>query len=76
MLKFLVILAAVCAIFAPLSPASAASESALKLRAQNGLCEFMPPDSFLNGNFVADEVEPQLVFGKVKDFWKSRSCPH
>ena len=75
MLKFLVILAAVCAIFAPLSPASAASESALKLRAQNGLCDFMPPDSFLNGNFVADEVEPQLVFGKVKDFWKSRSCP-
>jgi hypothetical protein len=29
----------------------------------------------LNGNFVADEIEPQYVFGKVKDFWKSRSCP-
>ena len=34
----------------------------------------MPPDSFLNANFVADEIEPQFVFGKVKDFWKSRSC--
>ena len=74
MFKFLVIFAAICAISTPLSPVWAASESALKLRAQNGLCDFMPPESFLNGNFVADEVEPQFVFGKVKDFWKSRSC--
>ncbi len=74
MLKFLVIFAAICAISTPLSPVWAASESALKLRSQNGLCDFMPPDSFLNANFVADEIEPQFVFGKVKDFWKSRSC--
>jgi hypothetical protein len=74
MLKYLVIFAAICAISTPLSPVWAASESALKLRAQNGLCDFMPPDSFLNANFVADEIEPQFVFGKVKDFWKSRSC--
>ncbi|MGA2223791.1 MAG: hypothetical protein ABSH41_05040 [Syntrophobacteraceae bacterium] len=75
MLKFLVIFAAICAISAPLSPVWAASESALNLRSQNGLCDFMPPESFLSGNFVADEVEPQFVFGKVKDFWKSRACP-
>ncbi len=74
MLKFLVIFAAICAISTPLSPVWAASESALKLRSQNGLSDFMPPDSFLNANFVADEIEPQFVFGKVKDFWKSRSC--
>jgi hypothetical protein len=47
----------------------------LKLRAVEGLSEFSPPEAFLNGNFVADEIEPQYVFGKVKDFWKSRSCP-
>ena len=74
MLKILVVLGAVCAIFAPVSPVWAASERALKLRAQNGLSEFMPSDAFLNGNFVADEIEPQFIFGPVKDFKKSRSC--
>jgi hypothetical protein len=75
MRKFLVILPAICVILVPLIPVWAASDSALKLRAQNGLCDFMPLEPFLNGNFVADEIEPQYVFGKVKDFWKSRSCP-
>ena len=75
MSKSLVILVAIGAIFIAFSPAWAASEGALKLRALNGLSEFTPPESFLNGNFVADEIEPQYVFGKVKDFWKSRSCP-
>jgi hypothetical protein len=66
---------AICAVFITFNPVWAASEGALKLRAINGLSEFTPPEAFLNGNFVADEIEPQYVFGKVKDFWKSRSCP-
>ena len=75
MFKALIILLAICALVTIFSPAWAASEGALKLRAQDGLSEFTPPEAFLNGNFVADEIEPQYVFGKVKDFWKSRSCP-
>ncbi|MFZ0931791.1 MAG: hypothetical protein WAN11_24550 [Syntrophobacteraceae bacterium] len=75
MLKVLRVPLAFCAIFVLLSPVWAASDGAVKLRSVNGLCEFMPSEAFLNSNFVADEIEPQYVFGKVKDFWKSRSCP-
>jgi hypothetical protein len=53
----------------------AASERAMKLRAQSDLSEYTPPAGFLNGNFVADEVAPAYIFGKVSDFVKSRSCP-
>ena len=53
----------------------AASEQAMKLRAQSDLSEYTPPAAFLNGNFIADEVEPAYIFGKVSDFVKSRSCP-
>jgi hypothetical protein len=53
----------------------AESEQAKKLRAGNTLSEFTPPESFLSGNFVADEVDPAYIFGKMKDFVKSRSCP-
>jgi hypothetical protein len=59
----------------PCSLAAAASEPAQQLRAQNGLSEYTAPEAFLLGNFVADEVEPRYVFGKVKDFATSRSCP-
>jgi hypothetical protein len=52
----------------------AASEQAVKLRKTNALSEYSPPETFLSGNFVADEIEPVYVFGKVKDFVKSRSC--
>ena len=52
----------------------AASEEAAKLRNKNALSEYSPPETFLSGNFVADEVEPAYIFGKVKDFVKSRSC--
>jgi hypothetical protein len=55
--------------------AGAASEQAMKLRGKNGLSAFTPPEGFLAGNFVADEIEPGYIFGKVKDFVKSRSCP-
>jgi len=75
MSKTLIILIAICALFTISSPVWAASAEALKLRALNDLTEFAPPEAFLNGNFVADEIEPRYVFGKVKDFWKSRSCP-
>ena len=53
----------------------AASEQAMKLRSKNALSEYSPPETFLSGNFVADEIEPAYIFGKVKDFVKSRSCP-
>ncbi len=75
MSKILIILVAICATFITFSPVWAASEGALKLRALNGLSEFTPQEAFLNGNFVADEIEPQYVFGKVKDFCRSRTCP-
>lgn len=75
MLKSFLVLVAICVTLTTIGPVWAASEGALKLRAQNGLGEFTPPEAFLNSNFVADEIEPQYVFGKVKDFWKSRSCP-
>jgi hypothetical protein len=55
--------------------AGAASEQAMKLRGQNGLSEFSPPEAFLTGNFLADETEPAFIFGKVRDFAKSLVCP-
>ena len=53
----------------------AASEQAMKLRGKNALSEYSPPEAFLAGNFVADEVEPGYIFGKVKDFVRTRTCP-
>ena len=55
--------------------AGAASEQAMKLRSQNGLSEFSPPEAFLAGNFLADETDPAFIFGKVRDFTKSLACP-
>ena len=56
------------------APASGASEQGAQLRAKNALSEYTPPETLLSGNFVADEVEPVHIFGKVKDFVKARSC--
>ena len=53
----------------------AASEQATKLRSTNNLSTYSPPETFVSGNFVADEIEPAYIFGKVGDFVKSRSCP-
>jgi hypothetical protein len=53
----------------------AASEQAMKLRSQNCLSEFAPPEAFLSGNFLADETELAFIFGKVRDFTKSLVCP-
>jgi len=55
--------------------AGAGSRQALELRKQYGLLEYAPPEGFLTGNFIADEVEPGFIFGKVSDFVKSRPCP-
>jgi hypothetical protein len=55
--------------------AGAASEQAMKLRGQNGLSEFAPPEAFLAGNFLADETDPAFIFGKVRDFTRSLACP-
>jgi hypothetical protein len=74
MRRFLTILPVLFAILTAFGPVWAASEEAMKLRTQNGLIPFEPSESFLNGNFVADEIEPQFVFGKVVDFSKARSC--
>src|SRR3972149_3917002 len=57
------------------SAAWAASDQAMKLRNQNGLSEFAPPEAFLAGSFLAYEPEPAFIFGKVRDFSKSLSCP-
>jgi hypothetical protein len=62
-------------ILACLSPAHAASQKALDLRKTDGLSEFSPPEAFLAGVFIADEMEPCYLFGSVKDFAASRKCP-
>jgi hypothetical protein len=57
------------------SGAWAASAKATALRQANGLVAFTPPAKFLAGNFVADEMNPAVIFGPVKDFAASRKCP-
>jgi hypothetical protein len=56
-------------------PAGAVSQKAAALRQANGLTEFKPPEKFLAGNFVADEMNPAFVFGPVQAFAKSRQHP-
>jgi hypothetical protein len=55
--------------------ALAASDKAAALRQANGLAVFTPPEKFLAGNFVADEMNPGVIFGPVKSFVASRKCP-
>ena len=55
--------------------AFAASAKATALRQANGLTAFTPPEKFLAGNFVADEMNPGFIFGAVKSFAASRKCP-
>ncbi|MFZ5427778.1 MAG: hypothetical protein ACOZEN_12450 [Thermodesulfobacteriota bacterium] len=54
--------------------ARASSEKAASLREANSLVPYTPPEAFLSGNFLADEMEPSLLFGTVKDFVSSRKC--
>jgi hypothetical protein len=53
----------------------AASQRATALRQTNGLTVFTPPEKFLAGNFVADEMTPAFIFGPVKSFVSSRKYP-
>jgi hypothetical protein len=53
----------------------AASAKAMAMRQANGLTEFTPPQRFLAGNFVADEMNPAVIFGPVQAFAAARKCP-
>lgn len=53
----------------------AASPNAMALRQAQALTAFTPPEKFLAGNFVADEMNPGFIFGTVKDFRASLKCP-
>lgn len=55
--------------------ALAASSKAAALRQSNALTAYSPPEKFLSGNFVADEMNPAVIFGTVKEFVAGRSCP-
>ena len=57
------------------STAWAASQKAKALRQANNLTTFTPPEKFLTGNFVAEEMTPAYIFGPVKSFVSSRKCP-
>jgi len=57
------------------SGALAASPKATALRQANGLTAFNPPEKFLAGNFVAEEMTPAFIFGTVKSFAANRKCP-
>jgi hypothetical protein len=62
-------------VLACFSPTFAASQKAAELRKANVLQDFSPPDQFLSGFFLADEMEPAFLFGSIKDFVASRKCP-
>lgn len=57
------------------SVASAESDKAAALRRQAGLIPHTPPQVFLDGFFIADEMRPAFLFGPVKDFVAGRRCP-
>uniref|UniRef100_A0A7V4G732 Uncharacterized protein n=1 Tax=Desulfobacca acetoxidans TaxID=60893 RepID=A0A7V4G732_9BACT len=56
-------------------PAPAAGPKALALREAAGLTPFTPPEKFLAGNFIADEMNPSFIYGPVQAFAASRKCP-
>jgi hypothetical protein len=68
------VLAVLC-IAAAAGPARAESGEAKAMRARQGLVPFAPPASFLNGTFTAAEMNPGYLFGPVRDYETSRSCP-
>jgi hypothetical protein len=55
--------------------ARAESQKAKELRQTNGLTAFTPAGKFLESNFVAEEMTPNVIFGTVKSFAASRKCP-
>jgi hypothetical protein len=75
MLRLVPLLLVVLLLFSHGFPAWGASKKAAALRQANGLTQFNPPERFLAGNFVADEMNPAFIFGTVKSFVASRKCP-
>jgi len=59
-----VFVAAIMVISAPVVSA----ESYRAFRQKNGLQDYVPPNWFLKGNFIAGEKNPHYVFGSVQDF--------
>ncbi len=53
----------------------AASDQAQELRQANNLVEYQPPQEFLATNFIAEEMDPDVIFGPVKEFVATRQCP-
>ncbi len=58
-----------------LPKALAQSARAAGLRAEAGLAPYTPPQAFLDGYFIADEMRPAYLFGPVKEFVAARACP-
>jgi hypothetical protein len=75
MTRLLPIFLGVIIVVGSASGAWAASQKAMELRQANGLTTFNPPEKFLAGNFVADEMNPAFIFGPVRAFAASRKCP-
>jgi hypothetical protein len=75
MRRLIVVVSALLLLMGLSLPVLAAGEKAMALRQANGLTEFTPPEKFLAGNFVADEMNPAFVFGSVQAFAKSLKCP-
>ncbi|MBF0530220.1 MAG: hypothetical protein HQK55_13300 [Deltaproteobacteria bacterium] len=57
------------------SLSSAAGDQALASRKTLGLNEFAVPGYFLDGFFMANELNPKYFFGPVKDLVKACGCP-
>lgn len=75
MKRLIIVCSALVLLLTSILPVLAADEKAMSLRQANGLTQFNPPEKFLNGNFVADEMNPGFVFGPVQAFVMSRKCP-
>jgi len=58
-----------------LPSALAQSEKAISLRREGGLVPYAPPQAFLDGYFLTDPMHPAFLYGPVKDFVASRTCP-
>ncbi len=54
----------------------AASAKATALRQANGLTAYNPPEKFLAGNFVADEMNPGVHFRSGKGLRRLPQMPH
>lgn len=52
-----------------------AGDKAQALRQSNGLVAAAPGELFLSGYFLANEMAPAYLYGPVRSFVASRSCP-